>query len=505
MCGKDINLRNEKRMFLRKALSVALLASMSSVVLAKGLVLNDQNLRTDLNWLVQQGVIQISTSTWPMSGDEIERAISNAKVTNNTQQKVVNSVKNALQASGEQLKVAAYAGSEKKDLPQSFGDKEKAQYVGSVEFNAGGEHWDAKIRANVEGKQVISDDHKVNLDGSYVGVKYWNQWLTFGQIPTYWGPGHDGSLIRGDASRSVVGFSMQRNEQKPFESKWLSWIGPWQYQLFGGQLKDYTAVPDAKLVGMRLTVNPLPIWEIGFSRTLQIGGEGQPDSFKAYWNALIGNDNGCHSGEAKLCVGDDNASNQLAGFDTRINLAPLLNIPVSIYGQAIGEDERHSLPQKYFYQAGADFSSSFKNMPYSMYFEWTETRNEGKADNITYAHHQYTDGYYQQGYPLGHPIGGDGDMYSLGGDIRFDPMNRLGGRVFLAHVNGSAPTLEHQINDAFPEKDKIKGLDLTWTHYIKPEIPLKIRGWVTDSDKHDNDSGASIGIELPLDLKSFRF
>jgi hypothetical protein len=29
------------------------------------------------------------------------------------------------------------------------------------------------------------------------------------------------------------------------------------------------------------------------------------------------------------------------------------------------------------------------------------------------------------GFPLGHAIGGDGQMYSVGGDIRFDVMNRL--------------------------------------------------------------------------------
>ena len=60
-------------MFVKKTLLVAMLTSASSALFAQGLVLNDQNLRTDLNWLNQQGVIQISTSTWPMSGDEIQR------------------------------------------------------------------------------------------------------------------------------------------------------------------------------------------------------------------------------------------------------------------------------------------------------------------------------------------------------------------------------------------------------------------------------------------------
>ncbi len=37
---------------------------------------------------------------------------------------------------------------------------------------------------------------------------------------------------------------MQRAVQDAFENKWLSWIGPWQYQLFAGQLDDYKAVPN---------------------------------------------------------------------------------------------------------------------------------------------------------------------------------------------------------------------------------------------------------------------
>lgn len=73
-------------MFSPKAL-LATLALSSSLSFAQGIVLNDQNLRTDLNWLNQQGVIQISTSTWPMSDDEIQRALSQAKVSNNNQKK----------------------------------------------------------------------------------------------------------------------------------------------------------------------------------------------------------------------------------------------------------------------------------------------------------------------------------------------------------------------------------------------------------------------------------
>ncbi|WP_445115218.1 capsule assembly Wzi family protein [Acinetobacter sp. WZC-1] len=490
-------------MFLKKSLYTALFTTISMPVFAQGLVLNDQNLRTDLNWLNQQGVIQISTSTWPMSGDEIQRALSQAKVSDNTQQKVIDSVQNALKADNQTAKLGLFAETDQKNIPQAFGDNHKAQYVGSLELNAGGDNWDAKIRVNGEKDPQIDNGHDVNVEGSYLAGKLWNQWIVAGQIPTYWGPGHDGSLIRGDASRPVYGFTAQRAEQKAFETKWLSWIGPWQYQVFAGQLDDYKAVPNTRLIGLRFTAQPLPYLELGASRAIQIGGKGQPNSFKAYWNAMIGKDNGCDNSG---CVGDDNASNQIAGFDGRLLLQPLFNVPVSLYTQFVGEDEAGGLPAKYLYLAGADFSSSYKNMPYQLYAEWADTRTNGEVKGISYNHHQYTDGYYQHGFPLGHAIGGDGQMVSVGGDIRFDVMNRLSGRVIYADVNKAAAMMGNRvINQAFPETDKIKALDLTWTHYIKPSIPLKINGWVSDSDKHGNDTGASIGVEIPLDKSLFGY
>lgn len=484
-------------MYLRKSLYAAVLLGMSLPVFAQGIVLNDEDIRTDLNWLNQQGVIQISTSTWPMSGDEIQRALSQAKVSNNTQQKVIDSIQNALKTDNQTAKLGLSAASDQKNIPQAFGDDTKAQYVGSLEFNAGGANWDAKLRVNGEKDPLIDNGHDVKVEGSYIAGKLWNQWVIAGQIPTYWGPGHDGSLIRGDASRPVYGFTVQRAEQKAFETPWLSWIGPWQYQAFGGQLDDYTAVPDARLFGLRLTAQPLPYLELGASRISQIDGEGQPGSFRAYWNAFIGKDNECNDSS---CTGEGNASNQLAGFDARLNLQQLLNVPVSFYGQYIGEDEAGLLPSKKMYLAGVDYSSSFKNLPYQLYAEWADTTTNGDAKGISYNHHIYTDGFYQHGFPLGHAMGGDGEMVSVGGDIRFDLMNRLSGRAMYAKVNQSASQFgTDQINLAFPENDKIKALDVTWTHYIKPTLPLKINGWVSDSDVHGNDGGVSVGIEIPLD------
>lgn len=487
---------NSLDMFLKKSLYVALFASLSSASFAQGIVLNDENLRTDLNWLNQQGVIQISTSTWPMSGDEIQRALSQAQVNNKAQQKVVDSVVHALAADNATAKLGLHAGTDLKTVPQAFGDSQKSQYQAALEFNAGGENWDAKIRVNGEKDPLIDNGNDVNVEGSYIAGKLWNQWVIAGQIPTYWGPGHDGSLIRGDASRPVYGVTAQRAVQNAFETKWLSWIGPWQYQAFAGQLDDYEAVPDAKLIGLRVTAQPLPYLELGASRMLQWGGEGRPESFSSLWDAMLGTKDNGGTGKA-------DPSNQIAGFDFRLNLQPLLDTPVGVYGQYVGEDEAGGLPAKKMYLAGTDFSSSYNNMPYQLYAEWADTRTNGSAKGISYSHHIYKDGYYQHGFPLGHAMGGDGQMYSVGGDIRFDTMNRLSGRVMYAKVSQTQRVEDN--NAAFPKADKLKGLDLTWTHYVKPTIPLKINGWISDSDVNGNDGGVSVGVEIPLERNMFRF
>ncbi|MEW5972123.1 MAG: capsule assembly Wzi family protein, partial [Pseudomonadota bacterium] len=301
-------------MFKSKTL-LASLALSSSLTFAQGIILNDQNLRTDLNWLNQQGVIQISTSTWPMSGDEIQRALSQAKISNSNQQKVIDSVMTHLNTNNQLLKASLFAETDQKNIPQAFSNQQKAQYQAGIELNAGNQNWDARLRVNTEKDPQIDNGQDVNVEGSYLAGKLWNQWLIAGQIPTYWGPGHDGSLIRGDASRPVYGVTIQRAEQNAFANKWLSWIGPWQYQAFAGQLDDYDAVPDAKLIGLRVTAQPLAYLELGASRAIQWGGEGRPEGLSSLWDAFVGNkDNGG--------TGEPDPSNQIAGFDARLNLQP---------------------------------------------------------------------------------------------------------------------------------------------------------------------------------------
>lgn len=467
--------------------SVSMLSAISMTAAAQNLYMNDLKLKSELDWLNAQGVTQISTSTWPLTANEINRALATATVSTPAQQQVLQAVKTTIDAttkSGIDAAVGLYVQTDRQQLPQTFADDQMARQQLTAKIGYTEQQWEARLQANVKNDDLI-DDSDVSFEGSYIAGTAANQWLIAGQIPTWWGPGNDGSLIRGDASRPVVGVTMQRDEQKAPTSKYLSWIGPWQYQLFGGQLDDYAAVPETKLFGMRATAAPLPWLEVGASRTFMWGGEGRPQSFSSFIDALTGmKDNGD--------TGKEDPANQLAGFDARISLAPLVNIPGSVYAQYTGEDEAGGLPSKNMYLAGIDYASEAYGKPYQLYAEYADTRTGGEVQGISYNHSTYKDGYYQQGYPLGHGLGGDAESIAVGGKVWLNEKDFLTTKLQYAKVNQS----DGNTNQNFPTSDTLKAVDVAWSHQLKPQALMTTRLWAVDSDIESADVGAAIGLEL---------
>lgn len=478
---------------LTALISISMLSALSTLSMnatAQNLYMNDLRLKADIDWLNTQGVTQISTSTWPLTANEIERGLLDAQLTTPVQQQVVQSIRTRLSQDRESLVKATGELSiqtDRQQLPQSFGDDKLAgqQLSGSIGLSEA--NWEFNLQANVKNDELIDDDSDVSFEGSYLAGMAANQWLVAGKIPTWWGPGHDGSLIRGDASLPVTGFTMQRDQQTAPDYKYLNWVGPWQYQLFAGQIDDYDAVPDAKLFGARLTASPLPWLEVGASRSFMWGGEGRPESLSSFGDAILGTKDNIEADDDT-----DDPANQLGGFDARISLAPLVNIPAGIYGQYVGEDEAGGLPAKNMYLAGADYASSIQGKPYQLYAEYTDTRTSGEVSGISYDHSTYTDGYYQQGYPLGYALGGDAESVAVGGRLWLDERNFIHAKLQHAKVNQA----DEAINQAYPTTDKLTAVDVAWEHQLQPLTKVSTRLWAVDSDVESTDVGVGVGIEL---------
>ncbi|MCG8157740.1 capsule assembly Wzi family protein [Brenneria goodwinii] len=459
-----------------------------SVSQASGLITTDNTLRNDLAWLSDRGVINVSLSTWPLSQEEITTVLAKAKPVTNTEKNVISRVEQRINNLKANVRITGYTSTDKPGLPQGFGGTHASDHALSVAAGASDEFWDVNLKGTVEGDQRIKDQSRWNMDGSYGAVKIFNQWLSFGKVAQWWGPGYDGSLIRSDAARPVTGFILQRADQSPFETPWLSWIGRWQYQLSAGQLEQYYAVPETKLIGGRLTLMPTDFIELGASRIMMWGGEGRPQSWGSFWDGVAGKDN----------TGSENEpGNQLAGFDFKLKLQRLTGLPVSVYGQLVGEDEAGMLPSQNTYLLGLEGHPEWGTSTINWYVEGATTRANDSRLNYIYAHHIYKDGYYQQGYPLGHAMGGDGRILSGKVELALDDGQRWSTRVTYARVNPN----DQSINKAFPQSDTLKGVELGWGYDFQSKVKFDTSVWYTDSNNSSSDDlGAGLSVEIPINL-----
>ena len=423
----------------RIAVTLGLLSSLGAQAYAAGLVVNDNDLRNDLAWLSDRGVIHLSLSTWPLSQEEIARALKKAKPSYSSEQVVLARINQRLSALKADFRVTGYTSTDQPGTPQGFGQTQPADNSLGLAFNNSGEWWDVHLQGNVEGGERISNGSRFNANGAYGAVKFWNQWLSFGQVPQWWGPGYEGSLIRGDAMRPMTGFLMQRAEQAAPETWWLRWVGPWQYQISASQMNQYTAVPHTKIIGGRFTFTPFQSLELGASRIMQWGGEGRPESFS----------------------------------------------------------ESGYLPSANMFLGGVEGHHGWGKDAVNWYIEAHDTRTNMNRTGYSYWHHIYTDGYYQQGYSLGDAMGGDGQLFAGKIEIITEDNQRWSTRLVYAKVNP-----ENQlINKAFPHSDTLKGVQLGWSGDVYQSVRLNTSLWYTNANNSDSDDvGASAGIEIPFSL-----
>jgi len=251
------------------------------------------------------------------------------------------------------------------------------------------------------------DTKKQRFDGSYLAGNVGNWVLGAGAIDRWWGPGWQSSLILSSNARPVPSVWVSRKAPSAPEWSWLSWVGPWQLTLIAGQLEEERFVPEAKLLGARLTAVPLPGLELGFVRTAQWGGVGKSESARSLGKLIIGDSNE---------VGEE-VGNQLAGYDFRYGFAAG-GVSYGLYGQLIGEDEAGNAPSKQVGLIGVDMATRWWNGSQRWFLEGVNTSaRDFEADpdfNVAYEHSQYRSGYNYRGRNIANTYGSDATAYTLG-------------------------------------------------------------------------------------------
>ena len=396
---------------------IALVLSVSSALAGPNLPTGDLALRHDIQRLADHGVITGTVTTWPLAWGPVLEEINSANATS-LPPDVADALVRVRQRAGWETRTQELTFSAGAGLADNATRIRSYQYTprGRGEVSAGLSWIDSWFSADLNVQYVDSDQDAdaTRFDNSMIGVVAGNWSIAASTQERWWGPAWDGSLILSNNARPIPSLTIDRIFTDAFESKWLSWLGPWDFSVMFGQLEKERAVPDAQFFGMRFNFRPLPSLEIGLSRTAQWCGDDRPCDLDTFVDLLLGKDNVGDAG-----IGEENEpGNQLAGVDFR--WAPTFKgVPLAVYGQFIGEDEAGGFPSRYIGQGGIELSGyAFDRWSYRGYLEYSNTackfESSNKLYNCAYNHGTYQTGYRYRGRSIGHPADNDAELFSAG-------------------------------------------------------------------------------------------
>ena len=403
----------------------ALLVLAAAVVRADPLARpGDLLLRNDVHLLVDEGIINIPITAWPIPWADIYGQLESVGGQAQTGE-VLRAIKRLrerarweLEPRTVRLRAWGSAAAEPRVI-RNFEYTPREEFEAGLEFGWTGNRFTANLSAAYADNPDDGDEFRP--DDTYVGMVLGNWIMTAGWQQRWWGPGVEGSIILSTNARPAPGITLQRNLSTPFKTKWLSWMGPWTLTTFMNWLDDERVVNDALLWGFRFSFRPLDSLEISLSRTAQWCGDDRPCDFETFWNVLTGDDNkGINVGE------EDEPGDQMGGIDVRWSLPK--QIPAALYLQWIGEDRRTEggpiLAGSFSRQAGAEFWGKFGGLAHRSHVEVSEiTCRKGefgsseRVPDCAYEHFIYTTGYRYKGRVMGHGVDSDSRSYAVGSTL----------------------------------------------------------------------------------------
>jgi hypothetical protein len=382
----------------------------------------DTVLRNDLQLLNDAAVIRLPVSQWPMPRAAVRYAMENSKAhyaTNAAVKTALDRVRARLETSAparvDGVGLEAWISAGKAGLWRDFDTvgREDVELGGRAAYALGER---AEFSLKLAAVADPADGDEFRLDGSHATVQLGNWLLSANTLDRWWGPGHQGSLILSNNARPMPTVMVERASARPFESRWLSWLGPWTMNFGVSRMESEREDIDAPLfMAWRIAVMPFKDVEIGFSRTAQFCGEQLECSLDVFWNMLIGNDNPGFD-----ATPENEPGNQMAGFDLRWN-SPIGDWPYAIYSQMIGEDESSYVPAKYIAQYGIEtWKPMARGALLQTFIEYSTTTcsastNRGPYYNCAYNQGRFNaEGYRYKGRVIGYTADRDAENYALG-------------------------------------------------------------------------------------------
>ncbi|HEU0196337.1 MAG TPA: capsule assembly Wzi family protein [Nevskiaceae bacterium] len=322
----------------------------SSAATTPWLDVGNAGLRSDVELLASYGLVVGPITTWPIPARQILRGLADQKkleaappAVQSAAERVLAELSHHEGDAGDALHpLAAFRTTNQPSLVRPFGDRARDE----VDARAGGDYdndvFSARLLVGDQG-QYNGVHQRFSLDGSYLGARVGNLQFYGGWLDQWYGPGEVSSLILSNNARPFPKIGVMRADPLPFQTRWLSWLGPWQANFFVGLLDGNRIDRDTDFVSLRFDFEPVSGFEVGLMRETEICGYHHPCGVGEYFQLQNTN------------AHPDKTSNE-AGIDFKYTRR-VAGVSVSPYVQFMDSDDGPFVHAVTSYLAGATASA----------------------------------------------------------------------------------------------------------------------------------------------------
>jgi hypothetical protein len=257
---------------------------------------------------------------------------------------------------------------------------------------------------------VVRAINRPQLLDAYATLDVHNFQIVVGRQSFSWGPGPGGSLLWSDNAAPMDMVRVVNPEPTELPG-FFRFFGPVRFDQFIGRLGGHTFVPRPFVYGNKISMKPLPYLEIGFGRTVTIGGiGGDPLTLGNYFYSLFG--------QVRKALGS-------VPGDSRTEMDWTFYVPkvrnyIVFYGEVYADDDLIAWqnPPKNPFRPGI-YVTRFPGIPkLDFHMEAASTESPGAGPSHTDGHLNYWNSLYRDGFTndgnlIGNTVGREGRTIQL--------------------------------------------------------------------------------------------
>lgn len=346
-------------------------------------------------------------------------------------------------------------------------------------------HIQLGARSTSKGDRQVFDP-----DGSYIAQRIGDTVVYAGYLTHWWGPGWISAMSVSNNARAIPQVGISRISTAPFESPWLSWIGPWQMEFFVGVLDGPRIARNTIYDGFRFAVSPIPHLEVGLSRTDQMCGTGHPcKPLVAYFTGINGS-----SGP--------NSVNDQGNIDIRYSY-DFSRWAFEVYAQAMNEDNWPFAKSSSSHLFGGSIWVPYQGNIARLTIEYTDSLATANlfGGNIqhgtAYNNGQYPDGMRYRGRTLGFSLDSDSRLFTVQASLTDNLQRSLTLTYHRADVSSPWNTAGNAVTTG-PATINLGQLRLSVPFEVnESRLRLEIEGRLQD-DQPRPDKGFLASIEAAI-------